>query len=159
MKAIPLILPFIAFYLALPLDRPRKGPQRGSIPLTQLIEQKANQYDIPLKLVNAVIKHESNFDPLAERYEPKLNVSSIGLMQVLEQHVGTTCKNITVYDLYKPSQNLDCGLTILKQALSRHASFQNALIEYNGGPGCFKSKKCLTQANKYAETVYQIYKG
>jgi soluble lytic murein transglycosylase-like protein len=56
-------------------------------------------------------------------------------------------------DLLDPMLNVSCGSSILASLLDIYPSTKDALIAYNGGQGCFKSKKCLAQASAYANKV------
>lgn len=68
-------------------------------------------------LVLAIIKVESNFDPNA-----KSHAGAKGLMQVMN---GT----------YHPSQNIDDGISRLREYKDRYKSLHMALEAYNVGPG------------------------
>lgn len=116
----------------------------------------AKKYEIPSKLVHAIVYQESSYNPDAKRYEPKLKGYSRGLMQVMDTYFVNSklCPNIKrASDLHNADKNLDCGLSILSNLLLVYPSTKDALIAYNGGHGCFKSKKCYSQASSYAEKI------
>ena len=64
--------------------------------------------------VLAIIEIESSFRPHAERYESKLNDSSIGLMQILMSSAKDRGFTGTKAELIKPSINILYGMKHLK---------------------------------------------
>lgn len=129
--------------------------------ISQAVKLYASKNDIPSGLILAIIKTESQFNPAAKRYEPKLKSHSLGLMQVMANYWvnSPTCPNIKhESDLLDPDKNIGCGSKILSNLLNQYASTHEALIAYNGGSGCFKSAKCLKSATQYALKVSSFLK-
>lgn len=120
--------------------------------LSQIIDSEANLAILDPKLIHAIIKIESNYNTLAERYEPKLNTSSIGLMQILRTN-SKFCGLNHYSALFDPSTNIKCGILILKSAIARQKSVLGALIEFNGGPNCSKNPTCYAQASNYSAKI------
>ncbi len=90
--------------------------------------------NIPQSLVLGQIKQESNFIINAERYEPHLNDSSIGLMQILL----STAKGIgftgTKKDLFKPEVNIFYGMKYLNKLYKQcKGNWQCTIMSYNEG--------------------------
>ena len=91
----------------------------------------AKKYRLPLTLLLAVAKGESDFNPKAK--SPK---SCYGIMQI--QWPGTA-KDLgfdTVSDLYNPCKNIKAGAKYIRMMLDRYDGDRHlAIAAYNYGPG------------------------
>ncbi len=91
----------------------------------------ANKYDLPLTLLLAVARGESNFNPRA-----KSDRNCHGLMQI--QWPGTA-RHLGIYRLqalYEPCTNIRAGAAYLRELLDRYnGDLHLALAAYNYGPG------------------------
>ncbi|HAA04311.1 MAG TPA: hypothetical protein DCZ69_10650 [Syntrophobacteraceae bacterium] len=95
--------------------------------LQQVIAESARRYDIPEKLLAAVIKAESNFNPRAVSSE-----GAKGLMQLMP----ATARSLGVKNVFDIQQNVDAGSRYLREMLDRYdGKLDLALAAYNAGPG------------------------
>jgi hypothetical protein len=107
----------------------------GKIPTIQFpyescFKSAAQKHDLPLSLLLAVARGESNFNPNA-----KSNRNCHGLMQI---RWPVTAKYLGIYRLsalYDPCTNIDTGARYLKELLDRYDNnLHLALAAYNYGP-------------------------
>ena len=90
-----------------------------------LILQIAEQHEVDVALVKAVIRTESYFNPNATS-----RVGASGLMQLMPE----TAALYGVTDVYSPKQNIEAGVKHLKYLLERYPEqLDHALAAYNAG--------------------------
>ena len=104
-------------------------------PYDHCFRSAAQKYDLPLTLLLAVARGESNFNPRA-----KSDRNCHGLMQI--QWPGTA-RHLDVYRLsalYEPCTNIGAGARYLRELLDRYdGDLHLALAAYNYGPSRIKA--------------------
>jgi len=94
--------------------------------IAPLVNASARRYRLDPKLVHAVIRAESAYNPRAVSAK-----GAIGLMQLMP----ATARELSVGDPFDPAANIDGGSNYLRRMLDRfNGSLELALAGYNAGP-------------------------
>ena len=99
----------------------------GTVNLDEIFQRASDTYHVPVELLKAVAKAESNFNPSAESH-----AGAQGIMQLMPG----TAKSLGVTNSFDPEQNIMGGAKYLSQQLDRYdGNTVLALAAYNAGPG------------------------
>lgn len=128
--------------IVLPAKKSNRYSDRYYKKYKRLIHAAAREHEVPVSLIAAVIKAESNFRPYATS-----NKGAMGLMQITMEtwvHLGG------IGSPYNPAQNIMMGTKYLKELMEE---FDNDIVltlaAYNAGPGAVKK---FQQVPPYNET-------
>jgi len=121
---------------------------------SDLVLSLAKKHQVDWKLVAAVMKAESNFNPRA--VSPK---GARGLMQLMPG----TARLYRVTDPYDPVQNIDAGVRHLKMLMNRFpGKLDLVLAAYNSGEKTvdrFKGIPPFSETQSYVKKVLHWMKG
>lgn len=121
--------------------------------LEPMISRFSREHQLHPALIRAVIKAESNFDPLAVSRS-----GAIGLMQLMPQ----TAVRLDVRDLYDPEDNIGGGTKYLRQLLDRfRGNLPLALAAYNAGEHVvdrYRTLPPIDETRQYVRKVLRYYR-
>lgn len=119
-----------------------------------IAEEKAREHNIDPELVKAVIKAESNWNPVAVSRK-----GARGLMQLMP----STAADLGVSNSFNPEENIDGGIRYLKYLLERfNGNLMLALAAYNAGPNLvdrIKSVPAIPETVSYVRRIIRDYSG
>lgn len=140
-------------YRRVDLHPHRLHPMISERELEPVIRRYSRQHQLHPALIRAVIKAESNFDPMAVS-----RAGAVGLMQLMPQ----TAVRLDVRDLYDPEDNIGGGTKYLRQLLDRfRGNLPLALAAYNAGEHVVDRYRTLPpfdETRQYVRKVLRYYR-
>jgi soluble lytic murein transglycosylase-like protein len=128
-------------------------PLRPPVELAALVERHALAQKLDPRLVDAVVRVESAYNPRALSHK-----GAIGLMQLMP----ATARILSV-DPWLPEDNLAGGTRYLRSLLDRFdGELDLALAGYNAGPGAverYRGVPPYDETRAYVERVLRLYYG
>ncbi|WP_275424986.1 lytic transglycosylase domain-containing protein [Archangium violaceum] len=140
----------------------RSGSAKGNNDLSgfssnkydDIINEMSKKYNVPARLIKAVIQAESSFNPNATS-----SANAKGLMQL----TNGTAKDMGVKDRSDPRQNIEGGTRYLAQMLEQFKGDERlALAAYNAGPGSvdkYKGVPPFKETQAYVKKIMDWYNG
>lgn len=129
---------------------PADGPRHTSY--DDIIREASATYDVPFAFIKAVVRVESNFNPLAVSH-----AGAQGLMQLMPR----TASSLGVRDPFDPRQNIFGGAKLLRLLIDRYDGDINLILAaYNAGDVAVNRYDGIPypQTRHYVASVYRWYK-
>lgn len=138
-------------YLAWSSTYNRPAPKAAHcVKYCDVIKTYSQIYGVPENLVISVIKNESGFD--ASAVSPK---GAKGLMQIMDSN----SKRYGI-DPFNPNENINTGVQMLSNLITKYESIPLALAAYNAGEGNVKKYKGIPpfpETEQYIARVLNHY--
>lgn len=126
----------------------------GATSYDSIIRQASEKYQVDEKLIHAIIKIESNYNPQVTSH-----AGAAGLMQLMP----ATAREVGVTDRYDIVQNIFGGTHYFSKMLRRHhGDIKLALAAYNAGPGNVKKYGGIPpfkETQNYVQKVMNYYES
>jgi len=145
-------------------------------PFQDVIVRTAKKFDLPIGLIFAICKVESNFTPTAMRWEPGFyhkyikpkkdeipfeeaigNAVSFGLMQIMGSTARWMGYERDLTGLWQPIINLNYGCKYLNKLRKRYEKIEDAIAAYNAG-SVRKTEEGAYINQPYVDKVLEYWK-
>lgn len=121
--------------------------------LRERIHEAATRAFLDPKLVEALIRVESNFEPRAKSHK-----DAMGLMQV----IPSTADVCEIHDPFNTVNNLMGACDCLRKLINRYrGNIKLALAAYNAGPGAvdrYRGIPPYRETQQYVKRILEIYR-
>jgi soluble lytic murein transglycosylase-like protein len=139
------------------LEDPKNSAKDASLSLNlstkfdELFNEIARTYNLDPKLLHAIAKVESNYNPRA--VSPK---GALGVMQL----IPSTARLVGVSDPFDPRENIHGGARYLRYLLDKFGDLTLALAAYNAGPKAVEAYGGIppyAETQRYVRSVLSLY--
>lgn len=146
-------VPSDARYRRIDVQPHRLHPMISERELEPVISRYSRRHQLHPALIRAVIKAESDFDPMAVS-----RAGAVGLMQLMPQ----TAARMEVRDSYDPEDNIGGGTRYLRHLLDRFSgNLPLALAAYNAGEHVvdrYRSLPPIDETRQYVRKILRYYR-
>lgn len=122
--------------------------------LRQLVQGISREHGVDPKLVDAMVRVESDYDPNAVSHR-----GAMGLMQLMPE----TAKRLDVDDPFDPEMNVRGGVREFSRLVQQYSgNLQFALAAYNAGEGAvakYRGVPPYTETRNYVSRILTLYTG
>jgi len=123
---------------------------KSNYPYFNCFQKAAKKYQIPISLLLAIARGESDFNPKA-----KSSKECYGIMQIRWPGTANDLGIRSKQDLYRPCINIDAGAKYIAILLNRyHGNYYLSVAAYNYGPAKIKKGHVPKGAQWYASYIY-----
>ena len=124
----------------------------------ETVRQAAQEYDVPVSLIYAVIRVESHFDPNAVSH-----AGAQGLMQITGDTLIWSRYRLHLdtdgIDLFDPTTNIQTGTHVLSLLCEQYDSLETVLAAYNAGIGTVGKWLADPELSEDGQTLRRIPYG
>jgi Transglycosylase SLT domain/Domain of unknown function (DUF4124) len=135
-------------------DIASQSPTNEPVDYMAVINNACHRNGVDPKLVHAIVKVESDFNPYALSRK-----GAMGLMQLMPQ----TAINMNVHNIFNPHENVDGGVRYLRYLLDRYeGNLSLALAAYNAGETAVKKWGTVPpypETQNYVQRILKLYNG
>lgn len=128
-------------------------PAAGSKDIQSMIDRSSRKYGVDAKLITAVARNESNFNP--DAVSP---AGAVGVMQLMPE----TAQALGVQNVFDARENIDGGVKYLKELLTKfNGDATKAVAAYNAGPQAvarYQGVPPYRETQAYVGKVLQQYR-
>ncbi len=121
--------------------------------IRRFVEEASKETSIPVALIDAVIRTESGYRPHAVSSK-----GARGLMQLLPE----TGREVGVYNLFDPRENILAGARYLKRLIARFGNVRLGIAAYNAGPAAVEKHGGVPpfpETRRYVDTVLSRFQA
>ena len=126
----------------------------GRADIQQLVQNISREHGLDPKLVDALVRVESSYDPNAVSHR-----GAMGLMQLMPE----TAKRLDVENPFDPEENIRGGVKEFARLVEQYSgNLQLALAAYNAGEGAVSRYRGVPPYNEtraYVSRILTIYTG
>ena len=123
------------------------SPSKNRKEWLPVVKAAANHYDIDWRLLDALIKQESNW---------QLGLTSPKGAQGVAQIMPKTAEELGIIDAFDPGQNIWGAAWYLKRMYVKFDDWELALAAYNAGPKRIGRCMCIPNIKETTEYVSKI---